>query len=161
MELIGLFGFNCGRNVNKFAKVKYKNAAGGTPVLTEYCIDYLECDLRQKFDVGTHTIFVGELLDADVLKKDKPLTYAYYHEVKKGTAPKTAPTYRGINAEISEVKEEQQTASKYRCPICGYIYDPEVGDVNHNIMPGTRFEDLPSDWCCPICTAAKSLFIKV
>ena len=161
MELIGLFGFNCGRNVNKFEKVKFKNAAGGSPVLTEYCIGYLECDLRQKLDVGTHTIFIGVLSDAEVLKKDKPLTYAYYHEVKKGTAPKTAPTYRGPDIEITKATEEQKNIQKYRCPIRGYIYDPEVGDIDHNIKPGTKFEELPSDWRCPICTAYKSSFIKI
>jgi flavin reductase (DIM6/NTAB) family NADH-FMN oxidoreductase RutF/rubredoxin len=161
MEVIGLFGFCCGRDVNKFLKVKYKNAAGGSPVLIEHCIGYLECDLKQKVDVGTHTLFIGELSDAEVLKKDKPLTYAYYHEVKKGTAPKTAPTYRGPEAEVTEATEEQKYGPKYRCPICGYIYDPEVGDLDHNIKPGTKFEDLPDDWCCPICTASKDSFIEV
>ena len=46
---------------------------------------------------------------------------------------------------------------KYECP-CGYIYDPEEGDVEHGIDPGTPFEDLPDDWKCPICGASKKAF---
>jgi rubredoxin len=47
---------------------------------------------------------------------------------------------------------------KYQCNICGYIYDPEVGDPENNIPPGTSFESLPADWVCPICGAAKDQF---
>jgi len=47
---------------------------------------------------------------------------------------------------------------KYRCTKCGYIYDPERGDPVGNIAAGTQFEELPDDWTCPICGAAKSKF---
>jgi len=47
---------------------------------------------------------------------------------------------------------------KYRCVICDYIYDPEKGDPDHGIAPGTSFEDLPDDWCCPLCGVEKSNF---
>lgn len=43
----------------------------------------------------------------------------------------------------------------YVCTICGYLYDPETGDEEHGISPGTRFEDLPEDWKCPRCGAPK------
>lgn len=46
---------------------------------------------------------------------------------------------------------------KYECP-CGYVYDPEVGDIENNIPPDTAFEDLPEDWVCPLCGAAKEFF---
>ncbi len=50
---------------------------------------------------------------------------------------------------------------KYRCVICGYIYDPEQGDDTQGIKPGTRFEDLPDDWTCPLCGATKDQFEEV
>jgi rubredoxin len=50
---------------------------------------------------------------------------------------------------------------KYRCTVCGYIYDPELGDPEGKISPGTAFEKLPSDWLCPICGADKTAFEKV
>lgn len=51
--------------------------------------------------------------------------------------------------------------AKYECTVCGYIYDPELGDPDGNIEPGTPFEDLPDDWVCPQCGAPKSDFQKV
>jgi rubredoxin len=47
---------------------------------------------------------------------------------------------------------------KYECTACGYIYDPEVGDPDNGIDPGTAFEDLPDDWVCPVCSADKNMF---
>ncbi len=47
---------------------------------------------------------------------------------------------------------------KYRCEICGYIYDPEVGDPDNDVAAGTAFEDVPEDWTCPICGAGKDAF---
>jgi len=47
---------------------------------------------------------------------------------------------------------------KYRCSICGYIYDPEEGDIGNGIQPGTAFEALPDDWVCPMCGVEKSFF---
>ena len=50
---------------------------------------------------------------------------------------------------------------KYECTVCGYVYDPELGDSEGNVAPGTPFEKLPDDWTCPICGAPKSDFKKV
>jgi len=50
---------------------------------------------------------------------------------------------------------------KWECVLCGYIYDPEVGDDTQDILPGTKWEDLPDDWVCPICGAGKEDFEKV
>jgi rubredoxin len=47
---------------------------------------------------------------------------------------------------------------KYRCIICGYIYDPELGDPDGGIAPGVTFEKLPDTWLCPVCGADKSQF---
>jgi rubredoxin len=50
--------------------------------------------------------------------------------------------------------------AKYECTVCGYIYDPALGDPDGKIEPGTPFEKLPDDWVCPICGADKSQFKK-
>lgn len=47
---------------------------------------------------------------------------------------------------------------KYVCSVCGYTYDPEVGDPDNGVAPGTAFENLPDDWVCPVCGVAKSEF---
>ena len=50
--------------------------------------------------------------------------------------------------------------SKYICDLCGYEYDPAVGDPDSGIAPGTSFENLPDDWVCPLCGAGKDQFSK-
>jgi rubredoxin len=50
---------------------------------------------------------------------------------------------------------------KWRCIPCGYVYDPEIGDPDSGIAPGTAFEAIPEDWICPVCGAAKDLFEKI
>lgn len=56
------------------------------------------------------------------------------------------------------VKEHEM---KYRCLMCGYIYDPAIGDPSSGIQPGTSFDDLPADWVCPECGAGKDDFEPV
>ena len=51
--------------------------------------------------------------------------------------------------------------TKYECTVCGYVYDPEVGDSDGNVSPGTPFDKLPDGWVCPVCGAPKSDFVKL
>lgn len=153
LSLIGNFGFKSGRDIDKFAQVNYKLGKTGAPIVLDHTLGYLEAEVVNEVDVGTHTIFIGELVEAETLVAGEPMTYAYYHEVKRGAAPKTAPTY------IEEKKVSR--LAKYRCTVCGYIYDPEQGDPDGGIKPETPFEQIPDDWVCPVCGAAKSEFEKV
>lgn len=50
---------------------------------------------------------------------------------------------------------------KYRCTVCGYIYDPAVGDATQGISPLTKFDDLPDSWVCPECGVGKDMFEKI
>jgi len=155
LSFIGHFGFKSGRDIDKFEGINYKIGETQAPVVTDNTLAYLEVRVIQEVDVGTHTIFVGELVGADVIKEGEPMTYAYYHQVKRGTTPKTAPSY------IEEKKEAVPKMAKYRCTVCGYIYDPELGDPDGGIKPGTPFEEIPDGWVCPVCGAAKSEFEKM
>lgn len=49
---------------------------------------------------------------------------------------------------------------RWICTICQYVYDPALGDPEHGIEAGTRFEDVPDDWCCPLCGVGKDSFEK-
>jgi len=155
LNFIGHFGFKSGRDANKFEGVSYKIGETGVPVVTENSVAYFECKVVSQLDVGTHTVFVGQVVDAEVLKEGEPMTYAYYHVVKRSTTPKTAPSY------VEEKKEEKPVMSKYECTVCGYIYDPALGDPDGKIPPGTPFEKLPETWTCPVCGAQKSDFKKL
>ena len=155
LSFIGHFGFKSGRDIDKLEGINYKTGETRTPVVTDNTLAYLEARVIQEVDVGTHTLFIGELVEAEVLKEGEPMTYAYYHQVKRGTTPKTAPSY------IDEKKEAIPKMMKYKCTVCGYIYDPELGDPDGGVAPGTPFEEIPDDWVCPICGVGKSEFKKV
>jgi rubredoxin len=62
---------------------------------------------------------------------------------------------------INHPTEGVEPMQKWRCVPCDYVYDPEKGDPENGIAPGTAFEDLPEDWVCPDCGAGKDLFEKV
>ena len=155
LSFIGNFGFKSGRDIDKLTGVNFKIGQTGVPVVMENANSYLEARITKEMDVGTHTIFVGEIVDLEVLNEKPCMTYDYYQQVKRGTTPKTAPSY------IEEKKEEASKMTKYRCSVCGWIYDPKIGDPDGGIAAGTPFEKIPDDWQCPICGAAKSDFEKI
>ena len=111
--------------------------------------------------MATHTLFIAGIVACETLGNGaEPMTYAYYRDVKHGRTPKSAATYH-------EQKPGQQTAKgagqmkKYKCLMCGYVYDPAVGDPDNGVEAGTAFEDLPDDWVCPDCGAGKDEFEAV
>ncbi len=62
---------------------------------------------------------------------------------------------------LCERSSRRQQLDKYECEICGYIYDPKLGDPDNNVPPGTPFANLPAGWTCPTCGASKEDFKKV
>jgi flavin reductase (DIM6/NTAB) family NADH-FMN oxidoreductase RutF len=93
LKFIGNFGFRSGRDIDKLKRVKYKVGKTGAPIVLDHAIAYVEAEVTKECDVGTHTIFVGEVVGAEILTDEEPMTYAYYHEIKRWATPETAPTY--------------------------------------------------------------------
>ena len=157
MQFIGRFGFHSGRDRDKFDGLNYKlGAETEVPVLLDNSMGYIEAEVKSSMDVETHTIIAGDVVngvDFDVNKE--PLTYAYYHKVKKGKSPKAAPSYQ------KEEKSKKEVTTKYRCQVCGYIYNPQEGDPDNAIEAGIKFEDFPEDWVCPVCGVGKDQFTKI
>jgi flavin reductase (DIM6/NTAB) family NADH-FMN oxidoreductase RutF/rubredoxin len=174
MTFIGTFGFKSGRDINKFEKCEFRaGKQTGAPIVLDYTLSFLEAKVVNSVDVGSHTIFIGEVVDCAVLAEGEPMTYAYYHQVKKGKTPERAATY--IKQETKQGDAEPDRAGpekageagpagegssmkKYICSVCGYIYDPAKGDPDSGVAPGTAFEDLPDDWVCPVCGVGKDQF---
>ncbi|MFA5368348.1 MAG: flavin reductase family protein [Dehalococcoidia bacterium] len=94
LKLIGGFGFKSGRDVNKFEGVNYRLGQNGAPVILDNTLGYVEAKVIGSVDAKTHTVFIGEVTNAEVLAEGEPMTYAYYHQVKRGTTPKSAPHYQ-------------------------------------------------------------------
>jgi flavin reductase (DIM6/NTAB) family NADH-FMN oxidoreductase RutF/rubredoxin len=155
LSFIGDFGFRCGRQVDKFERVEYKIGKTGARIVLNHAVAYFEARVIDLIDEGTHTLFIGEIVDADLLSDEIPMTYSFYHKIKRGTTPQSAPTYAQI-----EKKDESKNKTKYICMICNYLYDPILGDPESGVPTGTSFEELPAGWVCPICGAAKEKFEK-
>jgi ferric-chelate reductase [NAD(P)H] len=101
LTFIGRFGFKSGRDIDKFEGIGYKIGETGSPVVIDNTVSFLEVKVSKEIDVGTHTLFVGELVNADFVDEHKAcMTYDYYHQIKGGKTPKAAATY------IDEKKKE-------------------------------------------------------
>lgn len=90
-SVIGTLGFFSGRDCDKFAKIAYE-VKGYMPVVSDSC-GYLVCNVINKMETATHTVFLAEVVSGEILSDKEPMTYAYYHKVIKGKSPKNAPTY--------------------------------------------------------------------
>ena len=135
--IIGTFGFRSGKDCNKFDSVPYA-VKDTLPVVSDSCA-YIACRVIDTMDSPTHTVFLGEVIGADVTSANPPMTYAYYHSVVKGKTAKNAPTY------IAEEVEK----GKYVCSVCGHEYSGNI-----------PFEELPDSWTCPVCGQPKAVFKK-
>jgi len=136
-SLIGTFGFSSSKDTDKFKDVDYEEIED-CPVLKE-TNGYLVCEVTATLEAETHTIFLGKIIAMEKVMNERPMTYQYYHEVLKGVSPKKAPTYdEDIEAEIK--------GNRWRCTLCGYIYEGE---------------ELPVDFVCPICGQPREVFEKI
>jgi flavin reductase (DIM6/NTAB) family NADH-FMN oxidoreductase RutF len=78
-ELIGTFGYRSGKDIDKFSSFQYRKGKTGTPILLDDTLAWFECEVIQTVDTGTHLLFIGNVVDGDLLSADgEPLTYAYY-----------------------------------------------------------------------------------
>jgi len=136
-DLFKRFGFQSGRDVNKFDGFdSCKRGANGVYYVTEGTNAYISVKVSQEVDLGSHTMFIGEITDMEVLGDVPSVTYEYYLNNIK---PKPEDT--GV---AKDGQQEGQVV--WRCKICGYEY---VG------------EELPADFICPICKHPASDFEKI
>lgn len=134
MELIGAFGFHCSKDYDKFSGFETKTDKNGIPYVCEQVVARFSCKVVDTMDAGSHWIFLAEVQEAEVMDENEPMTYAYYHTVKKGKTPPKASSYR------------PEPAKGYRCLICGYILEADA---------------VPEDFVCPICGAGKEYMEKI
>lgn len=151
-DIISRFGYKSGKDTDKLNGLKIKYGETGVPIVLNDCIAFLECRVIQTIDVGTHYMFIGELLQSEIVDDTKEaLTYLHYRQVRKGAAPKNAPTY--IDKSKLAATVPGSGFKKFECTACGYIYDESEQEI--------KFADLPDDWVCPVCESEKSEFIEI
>ncbi|MEG0873927.1 MAG: flavin reductase [Clostridiales bacterium] len=137
--VIGDLGFKSGKDWAKFQDIPY-DLMGGLPVVKEGATGYLLCEVLSVTENGTHDVIIAKIADAKFGSEGTPMTYKYYHEVKKGTAPKNAPTYRGADIE-NPTDEGEET---YVCSVCGHVHKGPF----------------PDGYKCPVCGQGKEVFKK-
>lgn len=152
--LIGSFGFRSSREADKFEGIEWE-LVEGMPVLKDAC-GYVVCRVAGNMETPTHTIFLGEVIEAKSYGGGADaMTYSYYHKVIKGKAPKNAPTYIPERDGVQEAGEgknggrqdaQETPAGRWVCQVCGYVYE---GDT------------LPADFKCPICGQGADKFKRV
>ena len=122
-ETIKRFGYQSGRNVDKFAGFEHSVAENVCPYITKEACSVIEAKVCNKLDLGTHMLFIAEVTDAKILSDKEPITYSYYQSDIK---PKVNGGSGGPEKKIKG----------WRCKICGYEYEGA---------------ELPADYECPIC----------
>lgn len=137
-KIIGTFGFKSSKDTDKFEGINFKEIME-IPVLEDTC-GYMVCKVIDTMETSTHTIFLGEVIEADDYSEENAMTYKYYHENLKGSSPKNAPTYEETS--ISQVDKDSKKR-KWKCSICGYIHEAD---------------ELPDDFKCPLCGVGKEYF---
>lgn len=164
MELIGAFGFAHSDETDKFARFSTDTTANGLTYVTDHVLSVVECEVVTSMDAGSHEVFLGDVTDAKTLRPGgTPLTYAYYHEVLRGTTPSAASAFIGdaspapkdarrAPAGVPAPKDEPAPQPEgplhhFKCMLCGYVHE-------------TPLEELPADFRCPRCGAAADMFEK-
>lgn len=155
MELIGTFGFKSSADIDKFADCSFAVDAAGVPYVNEQCVARFSARVVNQIDAGTHIIFIGEVEEAETLRDDAPMTYAYYHQVKGGKTPPKASSFSSDALAKDGAREERRaeasaaqakSRTSWVCTICGHV---EYAD------------ELPDDYVCPLCGMGKEFFEKV
>ena len=152
-NIISQLGFQSSRDVDKFMNVPFITKHN-IAVVDDAC-GYLVCKVIDKMETNTHTVFLGEIIDCDMLNQETPMTYAYYHNIIKGKSPKNAPTYQpedldtvdSASSDSSITSSNSSGNGKWVCSICGYVYD---GDI--------PCDELRDTFVCPICKQGKDKF---
>lgn len=132
-DLFKHFGFQSGKDVNKFENYKNcRRGENGIFYITEGTNAYISVKVDKTQNLGSHTMFVGEITDMEVLSETASATYEYYQN--------------NIKPKPQEVGKDDDGRTVWRCTICGYEY---VG------------EELPEDFICPLCKHPASDFEKI
>ncbi len=106
-DLFKRFGLQSGRNADKFDGVDFERSENSLAYIKESTLGYISCAVTDTVDLGSHIMFIAEPTDSEILSKEEPVSYSYYH---------------------TDIKPKPQATDKkkgYRCKICGYVYEDE------------------------------------
>lgn len=130
-ETIKYWGFQSGREVNKMESLPLPTDVNGMPYLSWQTSAVISCKITESYDLGSHRMFIGEVVDAQMISGKNPLTYADYQT--------------NVKPKPQAVKDDKKIVG-WRCKICNYVYEGST---------------LPEDYICPLCGHPKDDFEPV
>lgn len=152
-DIFGRFGYKSGRDIDKFHGMEIQYSENSVPYIVNSSLAFMEYKLINTYDLKTHWMFIGQLLNAEILNPNlEPITYLHYKQTRNAVSPKNAPTYIAMNNSASATDTFSEK-SRYKCTACGYVYE----EKDHSYS----FSALPEDWLCPVCGAGKEDFIML
>lgn len=148
-DLYRHFGMQSGRDADKFAgRTDVTRSASGLYHLTENAAGWLECRVVGSVDLGSHTLFIGEVTDGEALSDRQLCTYAYYQSDVK---PKPAPMKKKgwVCTVCGYVYEGEEVPEDFLCPLCRHGKDDFVPQEDASVPE--KVKDAPVKWVCTIC----------
>lgn len=140
-DLVRIFGYRSGRDADKLKSVEYSAGIKGLPILNT-CIAYLECRVSPEMiiDVGTHDLFIAEVINGAVLRDEEPMTYSYFRSTKRGSAGRKK-NMRWVCSVCGHIHEGEEAQEK--CPVCNVAGDRFI---QLNSTAGQTAENLRIHW---------------
>lgn len=135
MDVIRRFGFQSGKDLDKFHGIEYFIDEQNVKQISKAIAASFSVKVNSTLDVGAHIMFVGKVVDCQVLDDREVLTYANYHDKKNGTTPKNASSYQA-----------DEKKHGWKCTVCGFVLEQD---------------ELPDDYICPVCKQPASVFVKI
>lgn len=146
LDTIARFGFKSGKETDKLEGFNYKTDLLKNPIIEDGAVANISCKVVNSIDLGSHTLFIADVVDGYKLKDEESMTYAYYRDLKMG---KVSNEKLPEKQKDKDIVETDKGKPMYQCSVCHYVYD---GDI--------PFEELDEDYLCPLCNQPKSAFIK-
>lgn len=136
LDVIRSFGMRSGREHEKFDGVDYKVDSNGNPYIEDGALAYMSLNVSSVLNLGSHCLFICDVVEGENINKGQPMTYADYRALKSGKSV------------VKTTETESSDEKSYVCTVCHYVYDED-----------TPFEELAEDWTCPVCGQPKSVFL--
>ena len=146
MEMIGTFGFRTSADTDKFDEWPSAVDAQGMPYPTDHAVARFSAKVVDEVDLGSHVLFVADVVESEVLSDAPAMSYAYYHAVKGGKTPPKASSFDPEDEEAPVPTVDEGGRIGWKCQVCGHV---------------EWVDELPEGYVCPVCGVGADMFERI
>lgn len=146
MEMIGTFGFRTSADTDKFDEWPSAVDAQGMPYPTDHAVARFSAKVVDEVDLGSHVLFVADVVESEVLSDAPAMSYAYYHAVKGGKTPPKASSFDPEEEEAPVPTVDEDGRIGWKCQVCGHV---------------EWVDELPEGYVCPVCGVGADMFERI